>query len=128
MTKHPIVFTKSDPLDQSPLYALSSRKSLATLLGTELGRLQALADQPDNYRVLPIENAGKKRVIEIPKPALRQVQRRIFELLDGVYSGSKAFLLNLTQGLAHELGPDSPIRVQAVLPGITRTEIWERSG
>jgi short-subunit dehydrogenase len=50
------------------------------------------------------------------------------ELLDGVYSGSKAFLLNLTQGLAHELGPDSPIRVQAVLPGITRTEIWERSG
>lgn len=84
MTKQPIVFTKSDPLDQSLLYALSSRKSLATLLGTALGRLQALADQPDNYRVLSIENAGKKRVIEIPKPALRQVQRRIFELLDGI--------------------------------------------
>jgi short-subunit dehydrogenase len=50
------------------------------------------------------------------------------EMLDGVYSGSKAFLLNLTQGLAHELGSDSPIRVQAVLPGATLTEIWERSG
>lgn len=50
------------------------------------------------------------------------------EILEGVYSGSKAFLLNLTQGLAHELGPDSRVRVQAVLPGATRTEIWERSG
>ncbi len=50
------------------------------------------------------------------------------EIMEGVYSGSKAFLLNLTQGLAHELGNDSPIRVQAVLPGATRTEIWERSG
>jgi len=50
------------------------------------------------------------------------------EMRDGVYSGSKAFVLNLTQGLAQELGPDSPIRVQAVLPGATRTEIWARSG
>jgi len=50
------------------------------------------------------------------------------EIMEGVYSGSKAFLLNLTQGLAHELGPDSAIRVQAVLPGVTHTEIWERSG
>jgi short-subunit dehydrogenase len=50
------------------------------------------------------------------------------EILDGVYSGTKAFVLNLTQGLAHELGEHSPIRVQAVLPGATRTEIWERSG
>jgi short-subunit dehydrogenase len=50
------------------------------------------------------------------------------EILEGVYSGSKAFLLNLSQGLVHELGPDSRVRVQAVLPGATRTEIWERSG
>lgn len=50
------------------------------------------------------------------------------EIMEGVYSGSKAFLLTLAQGLAHELGADSPIRVQAVLPGATRTEIWERSG
>jgi len=28
------------------------------------------------------------------------------EIMEGVYSGSKAFLLNLTQGLAHELGPE----------------------
>jgi uncharacterized protein len=49
------------------------------------------------------------------------------ELLDGVYSGSKAYLLNLTLKLALEV-KDSDVRVQAVLPGATRTEIWERSG
>jgi short-subunit dehydrogenase len=49
------------------------------------------------------------------------------ELLDGVYSGTKAFLLNLSLGLAGRL-KDTGVHVQAVLPGATRTEIWQRSG
>jgi short-subunit dehydrogenase len=49
------------------------------------------------------------------------------ERFNGVYSGTKAFLLNYTLGLQAELA-DTPVRVQAVLPGATRTEIWERSG
>jgi short-subunit dehydrogenase len=49
------------------------------------------------------------------------------EMLGGVYSGSKAHLLNLTLNLALEV-KESGVRVQAVLPGATRTEIWERSG
>lgn len=49
------------------------------------------------------------------------------ELLDGVYSGSKAYLLNLSLKLALDV-KDAGVRVQAVLPGATRTEIWERSG
>ncbi len=49
------------------------------------------------------------------------------ELLEGVYSGSKAYLLNLTLKLALDV-KDKGVRVQAVLPGATRTEIWERSG
>jgi short-subunit dehydrogenase len=49
------------------------------------------------------------------------------EMFDGVYSGTKAFLLNLTLGLAKQVEPEG-VRVQAVLPGATRTEIWERSG
>ena len=49
------------------------------------------------------------------------------EMFDGVYSGSKAYVLNLTQGLAASV-KDAGVRVQAVLPGATRTEIWERSG
>lgn len=49
------------------------------------------------------------------------------EMFDGTYSGTKAFLLNLSQGLIQELS-GSGVHVQAVLPGATRTEIWERSG
>lgn len=49
------------------------------------------------------------------------------EMVDGTYSATKAFLLNLTQGLAREVGGKG-VRVQAVLPGATRTEIWARSG
>ncbi len=52
------------------------------------------------------------------------------ELFNAVYSATKAFVLALTQGLAAELQAlgHHGVRVQAVLPGATRTEIWERSG
>jgi uncharacterized protein len=49
------------------------------------------------------------------------------EMFDGLYSGSKAHLLNLSLSLSHQLA-DKGVYVQAVLPGATRTEIWERSG
>ena len=49
------------------------------------------------------------------------------EQFDGVYSGSKSYLLNLSLSLATALAPQK-IAVQAVLPGATRTEIWARSG
>ena len=49
------------------------------------------------------------------------------ELFDGVYSGTKAFVVNLSLALNHELGPKG-VRVQVVLPGATRTEIWEKAG
>lgn len=49
------------------------------------------------------------------------------EMFDGTYSATKAFILNLSQGLAAEVG-DKGVRIQAVLPGATRTEIWARSG
>ncbi|MGQ0731693.1 SDR family NAD(P)-dependent oxidoreductase [Acidovorax sp.] len=49
------------------------------------------------------------------------------EMFSGTYSGTKAYLLNLTQSLQQELGPIG-VRVQAVMPGATRTEIWDRAG
>ncbi|MCP3418768.1 SDR family oxidoreductase [Bradyrhizobium brasilense] len=49
------------------------------------------------------------------------------EMLNGVYGGSKAFVLALTQSLQHEL-KDKNIRVQAVLPGATATEFWNVAG
>jgi uncharacterized protein len=49
------------------------------------------------------------------------------ETLNGVYGGSKAFVLAFSQSLQHELGPKG-IRVQAVLPGATATEFWDTAG
>jgi hypothetical protein len=49
------------------------------------------------------------------------------EMALSIYPGTKAFALVLSQELHAELSA-SGIRIQAVLPGATRTEIWERSG
>ena len=49
------------------------------------------------------------------------------ERFNGVYGGSKAFLLALAQGLTRELN-ENGVTIQTVLPGATRTEIWERAG
>jgi short-subunit dehydrogenase len=49
------------------------------------------------------------------------------ELLNGTYSGTKAYVLNLTQSLHHEVG-DKGVRLQAVLPGATSTAFWDRAG
>jgi short-subunit dehydrogenase len=49
------------------------------------------------------------------------------EILNGVYGGTKAFVLAFSQSLKHEL-TDKNIRVQAVLPGATATEFWGIAG
>jgi hypothetical protein len=49
------------------------------------------------------------------------------ELLNGVYGGTKAFVLAFSQSLHHELG-ENGVRVQAVLPGATATDLWEIAG
>lgn len=49
------------------------------------------------------------------------------EVLNGVYGGSKAFVLAFSQSLRHELA-DKHVRVQVVLPGATATEFWNVAG
>jgi len=49
------------------------------------------------------------------------------EYFETVYLATKAYVLALSQALQRELGPQG-VRVQVVLPGATRTEIWARSG
>jgi uncharacterized protein len=49
------------------------------------------------------------------------------ETLNGVYGGSKAFVLAFSQSLQHELAQKG-VRVQAVLPGATATEFWDIAG
>jgi len=49
------------------------------------------------------------------------------ETLNGVYGASKAYVLAFSHSLRHELG-DKGIRIQAVLPGATATDLWEIAG
>jgi uncharacterized protein len=46
---------------------------------------------------------------------------------NSVYGATKAYLLHFSEVLALELGA-SAVRVQAVLPGATRTPLWDGSG
>jgi uncharacterized protein len=49
------------------------------------------------------------------------------ERFNAVYAATKAYVLTLTQGLNAELAGHD-IRVQAVLPGATRTALWDVAG
>jgi uncharacterized protein len=49
------------------------------------------------------------------------------ELLNGVYGGTKAFVVAFSQSLRHELA-EKGVRVQVVLPGATATEFWNIAG
>jgi uncharacterized protein len=49
------------------------------------------------------------------------------ETLNGVYGGSKAYVLAFSHSLQHELAPKG-LRIQAVLPGATATDFWDIGG
>lgn len=49
------------------------------------------------------------------------------ETLNGVYGASKAYVLAFSQSLHKELAAQG-VRIQAVLPGATATDIWEKAG
>jgi short-subunit dehydrogenase len=44
-----------------------------------------------------------------------------------IYSGTKAYVSAFSDSLAQELEPQG-VRVQAVLPGVTRTDLWNSAG
>jgi uncharacterized protein len=49
------------------------------------------------------------------------------DILNGVYGGSKSFVLTFSRSLQHELA-DKGVRVQAVVPGVTATDFWPAVG
>jgi short-subunit dehydrogenase len=49
------------------------------------------------------------------------------EILNGVYGASKAYVLAFSQSLHKELA-DKNVRIQAVLPGATATDLWAKAG
>lgn len=49
------------------------------------------------------------------------------DVLNGTYSGTKAYVVNFTQAL-HKEFKDTGVKVQAVLPGATATNFWDVAG
>jgi uncharacterized protein len=49
------------------------------------------------------------------------------EIVNGVYAGTKAFVLAFSESLARELA-GTGVRIQVVLPGAIATDLWESAG
>jgi short-subunit dehydrogenase len=49
------------------------------------------------------------------------------EVLNGVYGGTKAYVLGFSQSLYKEFAGKN-VRIQVVLPGATATNFWEAAG
>lgn len=70
---------------------------LASRLKVAVEELEALAKDEGNYRIFDIEQNGKKRFIQEPKPPLQQIHARIHSLLcrietpDYLYSAIKGW-------------------------------------
>src|SRR2546426_12016347 len=84
--------------------------------------MQEVAHEPVPSRPVVSVVGGRGTVINIGS-----VTALTPETFHGTYSATKAFVLNFTQALHAEVGQRG-VRVQAVLPGRTRTETWERAG
>jgi short-subunit dehydrogenase len=101
----------------------------APLLQSEIGRMEEMITLNVNvitrlaYAAAPaFVSRGTGTIINIAS-----IVAIAPELLNGVYGGSKAFVLAFTQSLQHELA-DKGVRVQAVLPGATATKFWNIAG
>ena len=89
----------------------------------EMIRLNVTAPTRLTYAAAPgFVSRGRGTIINISSIVAMAPER-----LNGVYGGTKSFVLALTHSLIHELA-DKGIRVQAVLPGATATELWEIAG
>jgi len=74
---------RTHPLKQSPLHKLGNHRQLATLLKTDVRSLKSLSKLgSEGYSEWDdINDKGKKRHIENPKPKLKRVQSRLATIL-----------------------------------------------
>lgn len=103
--------------------------SAVPLLQTEIGKMAEMIDLNITaltrlvYAAAPaFASRGKGTIINISS-----IAGIAPEVLNGVYGGSKAYVLAFSQSLQHELA-DKGVRIQAVLPGATATEFWDIAG
>lgn len=70
-------------IDQSPLYRLTSKRKLLSLLKISRNRLRNLQSD-DLYKVYDLKGPGKTRTIEEPVGELKKVHKRLHNLLSRV--------------------------------------------
>lgn len=102
----------TSPFSLTPADELEALVRLNVLATTRLARAAASG----------FGRAGRGAIINIAS-----VVAFVPEALNATYPASKAYMLSLTHALHAELGPRG-VRVQAVCPGITITDIWTKSG
>jgi uncharacterized protein len=103
--------------------------SLGALANADIGRLESeiqlniVAPTRLAHAALPgLLARNRGGIINIASVMSQMVQPG-----NSVYGGTKAYLLHFSEVLALELSA-SAVRVQAVLPGATRTTLWDGSG
>lgn len=73
---------KSYPLNQSPLYKITSKHRLASVLGVEVSELKQLGKDKGNYSVFAISDAkGSPRQIQKPIGVLEKIHSRLASYL-----------------------------------------------
>lgn len=101
----------------------------APLLGSDIDKMTAMIDL--NVTALTrLTYAAVPGMVERGGGAVINIASIVAvgpEILNGVYGGSKAFVLAFSQSLKHELS-DKNIRIQVVAPGATATDFWEIAG
>ena len=97
--------------------------------GSDVDRLEAMVNL-NVTAALRLAHAAVEGFVARGKGTLINISSVVAlapERFNAAYSGAKAFMLNLSTMLRAELA-DAGIRVQAVLPGATRTGIWGKAG
>jgi len=98
---------KRYPIEQSPLFKLKSKKKLADLLSFNVKEIIKLSSDDDNFRMFTIEKNEKPRQVQVPKPILEKIHKRLFKLLQRIetpeylHSGVKK-RSHITNAKAHE--------------------------
>lgn len=103
--------------------------SVASILQADAGTVQDMIDLNITaltrltYAVAPaFASRGEGTIINIAS-----VVGVAAEMLNGVYSASKAYVISFGHSLQKDLA-DKGVRIQTVLPGATATEFWDVAG